>query len=167
MPAFFVHLFAVVSNEYNGKLPETSQLHVLWRKCCMCSCSLFFHCRSFLISPWWQLAFPLFLTAAIKRFCSSSNEILSPLIFISRSISFFVIQVNVDTEIKSKERVGTCCCCFCLYIGREAMGFTAEINARLLEMQNFVPSYMKGWTYERTYPLRTIFSEPKFLGCID
>ena len=35
-------------------------------------------------------------------------------------------------------------------------------NARVLEMQNFTPAYMKGWTY-----VRTIFSEPKFLGCID
>ena len=29
-------------------------------------------------------------------------------------------------------------------------------------MQNFIPAYMKGWTY-----VRMIFSEPKFFGCID
>ena len=29
-------------------------------------------------------------------------------------------------------------------------------------MQNFIPAYMKGLTY-----VRTIFSEPKFFGCID
>ena len=40
-------------------------------------------------------------------------------------------------------------------------------NARVLEMQNFTPAYMKGWTYVRTYSVRTIFAEPKFLGCID
>ena len=34
--------------------------------------------------------------------------------FISRSSSFSVIHVNVDIEIKSKERVGFCCCCFYL-----------------------------------------------------
>ena len=34
-------------------------------------------------------------------------------------------------------------------------------NARVLEMQNFTPPYTKGWTY-----VRTIFSEPKFRGCI-
>ena len=39
-------------------------------------------------------------------------------------------------------------------------------NARVLEMQNFTPPYMKGWTYVRTYSVRTIFSEPKFRGCI-
>ena len=43
---------------YNLKLPETSCLHVLWRKCRTCSCSLFFHCR--LYSLWWPLAFLIF-----------------------------------------------------------------------------------------------------------
>ena len=38
----------------------------------------------------------------------------SPLVFISRSSSFPVIHVNVDIEIKSKERIGFCCCCFYL-----------------------------------------------------
>ena len=36
---FFVHFFAVVLHDYNLKLPETSQLHVLWRKCRTCSYS--------------------------------------------------------------------------------------------------------------------------------
>ena len=35
------------------------------------------------------------------------------------------------------------------------MRFTAETRG-----------YLKRWTYERTYSVRTIFSEPKFLGCI-
>ena len=39
---FFVHFFAVVLNECNVKRPKTSWLHVLWRKCRTCSCSLFF-----------------------------------------------------------------------------------------------------------------------------
>ena len=47
---FFVHFFAVVLHDYNVKLPQTSQLHALWRKCRTCSRSLFFYCRSF--SPW-------------------------------------------------------------------------------------------------------------------
>ena len=39
-------------------------------------------------------------------------------------------------------------------------------NARVLEMQNFISAYMKGWTYVwwRT-PVRMIFSEPNFLWC--
>ena len=43
---FFVHFFAVVLHDYNVKFPETFLLHVLWRKCRTCSCSLFFT-RSF------------------------------------------------------------------------------------------------------------------------
>ena len=41
---FFVHFFAAVLHDCNVKRPETSQLHVLRRKCptCTCSCSLFF-----------------------------------------------------------------------------------------------------------------------------
>ena len=52
---------------------------------------------------------------------------------------------------------------------REAMRFTAETyrNVRVLEIQNLIPAYTKGWTYVGTYASRTIFSEPKFLGCID
>ena len=59
----------------------------------MCSCSLFFRCRSF--SPWWQLAFPLFLTAAMTFLCFSSNEIGLLWSFISRSSSFSVIQTLI------------------------------------------------------------------------
>ena len=45
------------------------------------------------------------------------------------------------------------------------MRFTAETcpNVRVLEMQNFIPAYMRGWTYVGTYASRSIFSEPKFL----
>ena len=37
-------------------------------------------------------------------------------------------------------------------------------NAWVLEMQNFTPAFMNGWTYVRN--VRTIFSEPKFFECI-
>ena len=39
---FFLYFFAVVLHDCNVKLPETSWLHVFWRKCRTCSCSLFF-----------------------------------------------------------------------------------------------------------------------------
>ena len=39
---FFVHFFAVVLNNCNVKRPETSCLHVSWRQCRPCSCSLSF-----------------------------------------------------------------------------------------------------------------------------
>ena len=41
--------------------------------CCLCCYSIFFHSRSF--SPRWLQAFLMFITAAIKFLCFSSNEI--------------------------------------------------------------------------------------------
>ena len=70
----FGHFFAVVLHDDNVKLPETSELHVLWRKCCMWSCcSLFFSLS--LIFTLVAASISHFLTAAIKFSCYSSNEI--------------------------------------------------------------------------------------------
>ena len=38
---FIVHFVAIILHNYNAKLPDTSLLHVLRRKSCMWSCSLF------------------------------------------------------------------------------------------------------------------------------
>ena len=83
----------------------------------------------------------------------------SPLFFlISISSSFSVIHANEDFKIKSKESAS-----LLLFFISKSPGSCAIYcrNARVLEMQNFTPAYMKGWTY-----VRTIFSEAKFLGCI-
>ena len=98
---FFLYFFACVLHDDNVELPETSWVHVLCRKCCLRSCSLFFRCRSFL--PWWPLAVSHFLTAAVKFSCYSSNEIGLLCLFISGSSSFSVIHANVDFKIKSKD----------------------------------------------------------------
>ena len=82
---FFVHFFAVVLHDYNVKLPEASWLHVFWRKCRTCSCSLFFHCRSF--SPSWPLAFLIF-SPPLQNFMLFLPQKMSPLFFLSRSSSF-------------------------------------------------------------------------------
>ena len=77
----FVHFFGVVLHDYNVELPETSWLHVLWRKCRTSSCSFFFHCRIF--SPWWPLTF-IFPPPLQKFSCCSSDKKKSLLSFISR-----------------------------------------------------------------------------------
>ena len=79
--------------------------------------------------------------------------------FISGSSSFSVIHANEDFKIKPKERIGS----FLLFFISKSPGSCAIYcrNARVLEMQNFTPAYMKGWTYVRTY-----FSEAKFIGSI-
>ena len=68
-----------------------------------------------------------FLTAPIKFSCFSSNEIGFLYLFISRSSSCAVINIKVDIEIQSKERLwGTRLrCCFFLFLKvRVAMQFT-------------------------------------------
>ena len=83
----YLHFFAVVLHDYNVKLPEVSWLHVLWRKCRTCSCSLFFHRRSF--SPSWPLAFLIF-SPPLQNFMLFLPQKMSPLFFLSRFISFLV-----------------------------------------------------------------------------
>ena len=78
----FVHFFAVVLHDYNLKLPETSWLPVLWRKCRTCSYSIFFSTFMFTLV---SASISYFPTAATKFSCCSSNEKMSPLSFISRS----------------------------------------------------------------------------------
>ena len=133
----------------------------------MCSCSLFFPL---------PLSFTL-VAASISHFSHRRYKIFmlffqrnwSPLFFISRSSSFFVIHVNVDIKSKSKERIGfivVVVVVFFFFISKSPGGYAIyRGNARVLEMQNFTLPYITGWTYVRTYG--TILSEPKFLGCID
>ena len=70
----------------------------------------FCRCRSF--SPWWQVAFLLFLTAALKFLCFSSNEIGLLCFFFSRSNSFSVIQTLKLSRKKESDfvtkRPGNC-----------------------------------------------------------
>ena len=84
---FLVHFFAVVLHDYNVKLPEVSWLHVLWRKCRTCSCSLFFHCRSF--SPSWPLAFLIF-SPPLQDFMLFLPQKMSPLFFYLALFLFLV-----------------------------------------------------------------------------
>ena len=72
--------------------------------------------------------------------------------------------VNVDIKIQSKERIGFVVVVFLLSKSPAGGHAIYRQNARLLEMQNFTPAYMNGWTYVRI--VRTILSEPKFFECI-
>ena len=42
-----------------------------------------------------------------------------------------------------------------------------KIYTDSIKVCHFASANMKGWTYVRTYSVRRIFSEPKFLGCVD
>ena len=86
---FFVHFFAVVLHDYNVKLPETSSLHVLWRKCraSLYSCSIFFFSLPLVFTKV-AARISYFITAATKfscRFSNNNNKKMSPFSFISSS----------------------------------------------------------------------------------
>ena len=98
---FIVHFFAIILHSYNAKLPDTSLLHVLRRKSCMCSCSRF---SLLLIFTLVFASISHFLTAVIKFSCFNKIGLLY--FFLSHSSSFSVTYVNVDIKIKSKERIG-------------------------------------------------------------
>ena len=123
----------------------------------------FFRCCSF--SPWRQLAFPLFVTAATKFLCFSSKEI-GLLWFLSLALALSLLStLNEKLKLsRNKESAFV----VVVFISRRPGSYAIyRQNARVLEMQNFTPVFMKGWTYVRTYPVRTLLLEPKFLGCID
>ena len=69
----FVHFFAVVFHDYNVKLPETSQLPVIWRKCCTCTCSMLFLFFTSLIFTLVEASISHFFTAATKFLSRSSS----------------------------------------------------------------------------------------------
>ena len=81
-----LHFFSVVLHDYNVKLPEASQLHVLWRKCCTCTRSLFFTAAHFTLH-WWPLEFLIFSPPLQNFHVVLPTKKMSPLSFISRSKS--------------------------------------------------------------------------------
>ena len=123
--------FAVVLHNYNVKLPETSQLYVLWRKFCILS--TFFAALPFRLSSCQRFSI------SHRRY--KKNSFFSPngiglLFFISRSSSFSVIHVN-----------RFCCCCLFVFISKSPFNYEILIyhrNALVVKMKNFTPSYMKG-----------------------
>ena len=95
---FFVHFFAVVLHDYSVKLPETSRLHISWRNCHTCSCSLFFfHCCS--LSPWWLLAFLIFSPTYKISCCSSNKKCL--LCFLYLALALFLVELRWPVTLLS------------------------------------------------------------------
>ena len=112
----------------------------------MRSCSLFFRSHSF--SPSWPLAFLIFSHRRFKIFTLFFQRNWCPLFFISRCGSLSVMHVNVEIKVERKNRLY--CCYF--FIFKSPGGYAIyHRNARVLEMQNFTPTYIKGWTYVQTY----------------
>ena len=88
--------------------------------CCLFSCSLFFHCRSF--SPCWPLAFLIF-SPLLWNFMSFFQRNSPPLFLITLPSSFSVIHVNEDIKINVEN---TKLCYFFSVKVRVALGFPAK-----------------------------------------
>ena len=102
-----------------------------------------------------------FLTAAIKFSCYSSNEIgLLCFFFLFLALALSLLATPMKTLKLSRKKESASLLLFFISKSPGSCAIYCR-NARVLEMQNFTPAYMKGWTY-----VRTIFSEAKFLGCI-
>ena len=156
--AFFVHFFAVVLHNYKVKLP---------------SCT--FYGGNVVCVPVHSFSLPLiftlvaasishFLTGAIKFSCYSSNKI-GLLCFLSLALALSLLSTSMWTlKLSRKKELSLLLLLF--FISKSPSGYAIyRRNARVLEMQNFTPlTWAGGRTYGR---VRTIFSEPKFLGCID
>ena len=71
---FFVHFFTVVLHDYNVKLRNFLGTLFFEEMLNVFLLTFFFAAAHFHLGTW-QLAFPLFLTAALKFLCFSSNEI--------------------------------------------------------------------------------------------
>ena len=104
---FLCRCFALLQHETSRNFLDLDRnffLNILWRKCCMCICSLFFSLP--LIFTLVATGISHFPTAAIKFLCYSSNKICV-LCFLSLTLALSLLShVNVDIKVKWKERIG-------------------------------------------------------------
>ena len=117
-------------------------LHVSGEKYCMCSCPPFFHCRPF------SLIF--FSHRRYKIFMFFFQQKWSLLFFISFSSSSSMKTLKLSGKKESAMLL------LLLFISESPGAYAIYCrNARVLEMQNFTPVYMKGiLTYGRTDDFR-------------
>ena len=100
-----------------------------------------------------------FLTTAIKLSCYSTNKI-GLLCFLSLALALSLLSTSMKTLELSRKKESASLLLF--FISKSPGGYEIyRRNARVPEMQNFTPAYMKGCTYVRTRTdnfLRTKFS---------
>ena len=105
-----------------------------------------------------------FHTTAIKFPCNPSKVIGLLCFFISRSSSLSVIHVKADIRIKSKKRVGFVGVVFYHWNSVWLLSALTPKGAGTWNAK-FHPSLQE--LVDKRTDVRTIFSEPKFFGCID
>ena len=130
----------------------------------MWSCSLFFAAALFYLGVRQHFSFS---HSRYKIFMLFFKRNWSPLFFLSLALAFSLLSTPIQTVKLSRKKESASLLLF--FISKSPGGYAIYCrNARVhvLEMQNFTPAYMRRWTYLRMYSVRTIFPEPKFLGCI-
>ena len=114
----------------------------------MCPCSLFFFFSLPLIFTLVASSISHFLTASIKFTCYSSNEI-GLLCFLSLARALSLLSTAMETLKLSRKKESALLLLF--FITKSPGGYAIyHRNARVIELQNFTPAYMKGWTNVRT-----------------
>ena len=106
----------------------------------MCSCPLFFFS-----SAHFHLGISHFLTTAIKFSCFSSNKI-DLFCFLSLSLDLSLFSTSMKTlKLSRKKESSLLLLMLLLFISKSPGGYAIYCrNARVLEMQNVTPAYMKG-----------------------
>ena len=123
----------------------------------MWSCSLFFAAALFQLGDRYHFSFS---HSCYKIFMLFFKRNWSPQFFLSLALAFSMLSTPMQTLKLSRKKESVSLLLF--FISKSLGGYAIYCrNARVLEMQNFTPASRKGWTY-----VRTIFSEPTFLGCI-
>ena len=85
-----------------------------------------------------------FLTTAIKFSCFSSNKI-DLFCFLSLSVDLSLFSTSMKTLELSRKKESSLLLLLLLFISKSPGGYAIYCwNARVLEMQNFTPAYMKG-----------------------
>ena len=129
---FFVHFLCLCF------VPETSQLNVFGRKLRRCFCSGFFVLLAFIVVDVWHFSFPH------RRFTffmfSSKEMILRCLLSLALPLSLLSTSVQILKSCRKKDST------LLLFFLPKSPGGHAIYHkkARLLEMQNLTPAYMKG-----------------------
>ena len=120
----------------------------------MCSCSLSFSLP--LIFTLLAASISPFSHRRYKILCFSSDEI-GLLWFLSLALALSLLSTSMQTLKLSRKKESAFV--VVVFISKRPGSYAIyRRNVLVLEMQNFIPAYTKGWTYVRTYPVRTIIS---------
>ena len=151
------HFFVVVLHDDNVKLP--SYTFYVGNVVCVPVRSFFSTAAHF--SLWWPLVFLSQSYHRYEKFIFFFWRNWSPLIVFISHASSFQLSTQVSTlKFSRKKYPSLLLLLFFFFLKVQPCDLPPK--RAVLDMRNFTPAYMKGWTY-----VRTTLAQPKLLGCID